>query len=140
MLFWYLSHENFSRWIYFTDFFCRKASFDVIIISTIVKIGGVEPKIITLSQIYQEICAIWGFSLRCLATKSGSICWCTFVVVQDVGGDLVSMHIIPPKSYSININKVTGGGVLKLKNIFLICFWCRRNLEVAFCRLKKYYS
>ena len=37
--------------------------------------GGIEPKIMTLSQIYQEIWSVLGFSCCCLATmKSKNAC------------------------------------------------------------------
>ena len=72
----------------------------VIIISAIVENGGIEPKIMTQSQIYKKIWAILGFSLRCLATKSENTC----KFVQKVGGNLVTVHI-PPNLYSMNTNK-----------------------------------
>ena len=38
-----------------------KLNYDVIIIFAMVENGGIEPKIMTLSQIYQEIWSILGF-------------------------------------------------------------------------------
>ena len=62
--------------------------------------GGIEPKIMTLSQIYQEIWSILGF-LRCfLATKSKNAC--KFVQKGEMNLILVS---IPPMLYSVNTNK-----------------------------------
>ena len=62
--------------------------------------GGIEPKIMTLSQIYQEIWSILGFSRCCIATKSKNAC--KFVQKGDRNLILVS---IPPMLYSVNTNK-----------------------------------
>ena len=62
--------------------------------------GGIEPKIMTLSQIYHEIWSILGFSRCCLATKSKNAC--KFVQEGDRNLVLVS---IPPMLYSVNTNK-----------------------------------
>ena len=63
--------------------------------------GGIEPKIMTLSQfIYQEIWSILGFSRCCLATKSKNAC--KFVQEGDRNLILVS---IPPKLDLLNTNK-----------------------------------
>ena len=62
--------------------------------------GGIEPKIMTLSQIYQEIWSILGFSRCCLATKSKNAC--KFVQEGDRNLILVS---IPQKLDLLNTNK-----------------------------------
>ena len=65
-----------------------------------VKNGDIEPKIMTLSQIYQEIWSILGFSRCCLATKSKNAC--KFVQEGDRNFILVP---IPPKLDLLNTYK-----------------------------------
>ena len=64
--------------------------------------GGIriEPKIMTLSQIYQKIWSILGFSRCCLATKSKNAC----KFVQE-GDRYLILLSIPPKLYLVNTNK-----------------------------------
>jgi hypothetical protein len=62
--------------------------------------GGLEPKIMTLSQIYQKIWSILGFSRCCLATKSKNAC----NFFQDGDRNLILVSI-PPKLDLLNTNK-----------------------------------
>ena len=77
-----------------------KLNSDVIIIFAMVENGGIEPKIMTFSQICREIWSILSFQRCCLATKSKNTC--KFVQEGDRNLKQVSIPLI---LHSVNTNK-----------------------------------